>query len=126
MATSINLRINDEIEKRLKEKVVEIKKNTPVGAEVNNSTVIRGALIDFFERIDKKKSGERTINFNLRNLTDSELSDIDSLFDSIIEQLEKSNCKKGKAYLGALSIINAISTEFLDELIERKSKTIKL
>ena len=53
MATSINLRLNDELEQRLKEKVEEIKKVTPLGAEVNNSTVVRGALVDFFEKIDK-------------------------------------------------------------------------
>lgn len=50
MATSINLRINDELEKRLKEKVEELRAKAPIGAEVSNSSVVRGALIDFFNR----------------------------------------------------------------------------
>ncbi len=73
MAKSINLRINDELEKRLEEKVEEIKKKTPLGAEVNNSTVIRGALIEFFENIDREKEGKRKLEVDLRGLSSDEL-----------------------------------------------------
>lgn len=73
MAKSINLRVNDELEKRLEEKVEEIKKKTPLGAEVNNSTVIRGALIEFFENIDREKEGKRKLEVDLRGLSSDEL-----------------------------------------------------
>lgn len=72
MATSINLRLNDELEKRLKEKVEEIKKVTPLGAEVNNSTVVRGALIDFFNRLEEEKKDIKTVKFNLKAINDKE------------------------------------------------------
>lgn len=72
MATSINLRVNDELEKKLKETVEEIKKNTPLGAEVNNSTVVRGALIDFFNRLEEEKKDIKTVKFNLKAITDKE------------------------------------------------------
>ena len=72
METSINLRVNDELEKKLKETVEEIKKNTPLGAEVNNSTVVRGALIDFFNRLEEEKKDIKTVKFNLKAITDKE------------------------------------------------------
>lgn len=50
MATSINLRINDELEQKLNEKVEELKRRSPIGAEVNKSTVVRGALIQFLNK----------------------------------------------------------------------------
>lgn len=72
MATSINLRLNDELEERLKEKVEEIKKNTPLGAEVNNSTVVRGALIEFFNKLEEEKKEIITVKFDLKAISDKE------------------------------------------------------
>ena len=50
MATSINVRLSDELEESL-------KNATPRGAEVNNSTIVRGALEDFIENIEEEKEG---------------------------------------------------------------------
>ena len=57
MATSINVRLSDELEQKLKKSVEEIKNNTPRGAEVNNSTVVRGALEEFMEKTEEEKKG---------------------------------------------------------------------
>jgi len=120
MATSINLRINDELENKLKEKVKEIKKVSPVGAEVNNSTVVRGALVDFFDKIDRENAGERSINFNLRKFTNEELEEIDSLLKKTINSLNEVNCKNEKAYFFVRKAMNGLSTEVLSEIIERR------
>lgn len=57
MATSINVRLSDELEENLKKTVEEIKNSTPRGAEVNNSTVVRGALEEFIEKTEEEKQG---------------------------------------------------------------------
>jgi len=120
MATSINLRINDELEKKLREKVKEIKEVTPVGAEVNNSTVVRGALVDFFDKIDRENAGERTVNFNLKKFTNEELEEIYSLLEKTINSLNEVNCKNEKAYFFMCTAMNGLSTEVLSEIIERR------
>ena len=57
MATSINVRLSDELEENLKKTVEEIKNATPRGAEVNNSTIVRGALEEFIENVEEEKRG---------------------------------------------------------------------
>lgn len=116
MATSINLRINDDLEKKLKEKVEEIKKDTPKGAEINNSTVVRGALLDFFEKLDSEKKGEKSISFNLKKLSDEEFRSVDSMIEKIIDNLDKEE----SGYSFVWFLLTNIATEILDELIERK------
>lgn len=121
MATSINLRLNDELEKRLKEKVEEVKKVTPTGAEANNSTVVRGALIEFFDKIDKEKAGERTVNFNFSKLSDEDLKEMGCLFQFIFKSMEDFKCKNEKVYFEVWRTINSIDTELLDEMLKRKN-----
>jgi len=121
MATSINLRLNDELEKRLKEKVEEVKKVTPTGAEANNSTVVRGALIEFFDKIDKEKAGERSVNFNFSKLSDEDLKEMSCLFQFVFESMENFKCKNEKVYFAAWRTINSIDTELLNEIVKRKS-----
>ena len=119
MATSINLRINDELEKKLKEKVEEIKKVTPVGAEVNNSTVVRGALVDFFDKIDRENAGERSVNFNFKKLSNEELEEIDSLLSDSLD-LIRSKCESEKVLFLLSKILFGISTEALSEMINHR------
>ena len=119
MATSVNLRINDELEKKLKEKVKEIKKVTAVGAEVNNSTVVRGALVDFFDKIDRENAGEKTVKYNLKKLSDEELKEIDSLLSDSLD-LINSKCESEKVLFLLSKILIEISTEALSEIIERR------
>lgn len=77
MATSINVRLSDELEAKLKETVEEIKNNTPRGAEVNNSTVVRGALEEFIEKTEEEKQGiyKFPIYLNLNNEDGRELQE---------------------------------------------------
>lgn len=121
MATSINLRINDGLEQKLKEKVEEIKKDTPLGAEVNNSTVVRGALIEFFNKIDKEKAGERNVNFNFSKLSDEDLKEMSCLFQFIFKSMEDFKHNNEKIYFEVWRIINSIDTELLEEMLKRKN-----
>lgn len=54
---TIRARVSDELECNLKKIVEEIKNATPRGAEVNNSTVVRGALEEFIEKTEEEKQG---------------------------------------------------------------------
>lgn len=51
MATSINIRIDDSLELKLKQAVNCIKKKSIAGSEVSNSTVCRAAIKEFVDRI---------------------------------------------------------------------------
>lgn len=120
---TIRARVSDELEKRLEEKVEEIRKRTPLGAEVNNSTVIRGALVDFFEKIDKERKGEREISIKLGGLTIEELRDMNNVMDGFLENLED----KGNhtTYGRVMSLINKIQTLILEEEIKIRESLIK-
>lgn len=122
MATSINLRLNDELEQRLKRKVEEIKKVTPLGAEVNNSTVVRGALIDFFEKIDKENNGEKKISFYPNQFSNEELSNIEKAIDGLIENLDSTLSEDKAGYWFVFDLLTMISNKIAFESIERKSK----
>lgn len=122
MATSINLRLNDELERRLKEKVEEIKKNTPLGAEVNNSTVVRGALVDFFERIDKEKNGEKNISFYPNQLSNEELKNISNAFDEILSNIDNFIEEEKTGHYFVFDLLTMISNQLAFETIGRKNK----
>lgn len=122
MATSINLRLNDELEKRLKEKVEEIKKVTPLGAEVNNSTVVRGALVDLFEKIDKENKGEKNISFYPNQFSNEELKNISSAFDEILSNIDNFIEEEKAGHYFVFDLLTMISNQLALETIERKSK----
>lgn len=120
MGTSINLRINDDLEKKLKEKVDEIKKITPVGAEVNNSTVVRGALVDFFDKIDKENKGEKSIPFNLTQMSDKELRKIEDTFDEILNGLDNILNEDEPGYWFVFDFLTFMSNQITYEILDRK------
>ena len=74
MATSINVRLSDDLEEKLKNTVESIKEKTPAGAEVNNSTVVRGALEDFIRRQEQDWNKEYNIPIVKMNYKELEQS----------------------------------------------------
>lgn len=122
MATSINLRINDELEERLKEKVEEIKKISPLGAEVNNSTLVRGALVDFFEKLDKEKNGQKNISFYPNQFSNEELKNISSAFDKILSNIDNFIEEEKAGHYFIFDLLTMISNQLAFETIERKNK----
>lgn len=122
MATSINLRVNDELEKKIKEKVEEIKKSTPVGAEVNNSTLIRGALVEFFKKIDRENKGEKNISFYPNEFSNEELKNIENAIDGLIENLDSVLSEDKAGYWFVFDLLTTLSNTLAYESIERKNK----
>ena len=122
MATSINLRVNDEVEKKLKETVGGIKAISPVGAEVNNSTVLRGALVDFLKRLDKEKSGEKSISFNLKQMKDKEVFKVDETLRNMLEGLDDTLNESEPGYWFMFDLLTMISNQVDYEIIDRRNK----
>lgn len=120
MATSINIRMNDELEMKLKRTLGELKTSTPNGSEVSNSTIIRGALVDFFKKRENEKKGYKKIVFNLKKKSDKEIYLIDSTINKISNDLENILSKDDPGYLFIHDLLSDISIETLSELIERK------
>ena len=119
---TIRARVPDELEKRLEEKVEEIKKKTPLGAEVNNSTVIRGALVDFFEKIDKERKGEKNISFYPNQFSNKELSNIENAIDMLIENLDSVLTEDKAGYWFIFDLLTFVSNQLAFEVIERKKR----
>lgn len=122
MATSINVRLSDDLEKKLKEKVEEIRKSTPVGAEANNSTLIRGALVEFFEKIDRENKGEKNISFYPNQFSNEELHNIENAIDGLIENLDSILTEDKAGYWFVFDLLTTISNSLAYESIERKKK----
>ena len=86
MSTSINVRLSDALEQKLKFTVNEVKGKAPLGAEVNNSTIIRGALENFINKIEEESKGIKTIKYEIQSL---ELNELEQM-DLAVEQISKS------------------------------------
>lgn len=112
MATSINIRIDDELEKKLKKAVGDIKAKTPRGAEVNNSTIVRGAVRDFIEKIDNENKGIKYISFNIGNVKSrSEREELYIMLEKYLNMTKEEGNKEIAKYISQLLIGAMIEVE---------------
>lgn len=115
MATSINVRLSDELEENLKNIIEEVRHKTPLGAEVGNSTVVRGALQDFINKVQDEKKGIKNISYNLSEIqNEKELERFNKLLDSLIKVVKDSKFSdKGISEKILLSILTKIKLHTL-------------
>ena len=121
MATSINVRLSDELEEKLKSTVEEVKKKTPLGAEVNNSTIVRGALEDFFKRIEEEEKGIKNVSYNLSELEneETELKILMNMLEDMSNMLgDVKNEEKGSAKFLLQVVLNKMLLECLQEKVK--------
>lgn len=91
MSTSINVRLSDELEKELKNTVEQLKFKIPKGAEVNNSTIVRGALEEFIKKINAENNGIFNFPMPLGKLNNDELKKIIDTLELINKNLNDSS-----------------------------------
>ncbi|EHI96991.1 hypothetical protein CDLVIII_0253 [Clostridium sp. DL-VIII] len=118
MATSINVRLSDELEEKLKSTVEEVKKKTPLGAEVNNSTIVRGALEDFIKKIENEEKGIKTVSYNFSELEneEKELEVLRDLLKDMSNALgDVKNSDKGTAKYLLSMVLSQIQLHYLQE-----------
>lgn len=120
MATSINVRLSDELEEKLKKTVEEVKDIAPLGAEVNSSTIVRGAIEDFIKKIKEEKEGIKNISYNLSEIeNEKELERFNKLLESMIKVVKDSNSfENGISEELLLSILTQIKIDFLNHKIK--------
>lgn len=104
MATSINVRLDDELEKKLKSTMERIKLKAPRGAEVNNSTIVRGAIKEFIEKTELENRGDRNIIFKLSNITSkSEAENLYTMIEKYMNMLnQEEDSKSSQIFKGLL------------------------
>lgn len=138
MATSLNIRLDDEREEKLKELVEDLRIKKQLGAEINNSTVIRGALDKFIEENENEKKGIKRINVSLNSLTEKELNylvakvlpDLYEYQDNIVpkELLEQAGAFKDTEFTEIpmlklqellFNVISQLKFQVLSEMTER-------
>lgn len=88
MATSINVRLSDELEEKLKKTVEELKKETPLGAEVNNSTIVRGALEEFIINQELKRKGIKEYTLSVGEMSNYELKQAHDMVSGMIKSID--------------------------------------
>ncbi|MGN2349429.1 hypothetical protein ACTFH7_13105 [Clostridium cagae] len=89
----IRARVSDEFEAKLNETVERVQNNTPTGAEANTSTIIRGAIEDFIQRIQEEEKGIKTLKIDVENLNNEQLEIIKIAFNKIASIEEKKEHK---------------------------------
>lgn len=104
MATSINVRLSDELEKKLNDTVNEVKKNTPIGAEVNNSTIVRGALEDFFNKLEEDKKGIKNVKYDLSILDCKECKEAEEIINNMLNILKNENRSAAEKFIKKIMI----------------------
>lgn len=85
MGKYLNVRLTDELEKSLKKVSSEIQ--VPQYAEVNTSTVVRGALEEFIDRREKEKQGWYHSSICL-DLDKKEIREMQKIIKNITTNLE--------------------------------------
>ncbi|MFR3071856.1 MAG: hypothetical protein ACLTK8_03380 [Paeniclostridium sp.] len=88
MATSINVRLSDDLEKKLKKTVELLKKETPLGAEVNNSTIVRGALEEFIRNQELKSKGIKEYTLSVGEMNNDELKQAYNMVFSMLKSID--------------------------------------
>lgn len=88
MATSINVRLSDELEEKLKKTVEELKKETPLGAEVNNSTIVRGALEEFIINQELKRKGIKEYTLSVGEMSNYELKQAHDMVSGMLKSID--------------------------------------
>ncbi len=89
----IRARVSDEFEEKLKNVVEDVKSRTPLGAEVNSSTIVRGAVEDFIQKIEDEKNGILEVKFDIENLDNEEIEIISNSLNKIASIEEKKGNK---------------------------------
>lgn len=121
MATSINVRLDDDAENRLKQAVQDIKEKTPRGAEVNNSTVVRGAIKEFIDKIDEEKKGFMTIRVNINSKDNDKLKKLLKTIDLISEEFSSGYSEEVTTAIDCLKVCQAIEKRIIDIELEQKN-----
>lgn len=95
MATSINTRISDELEKKLNEVQEDIKLKAPRGAEVTYSSIVRGGLEKLIEEHEEEKKGIVTVKYDLKSMTNDEIEFLEmhltNLYKMILDNRSNEN-----------------------------------
>ena len=102
MATSINFRINDKLEQKLNETVEELKKTSPLGAEVNASTVVRGALTEFLTKFEEREKEPWGYDMKTKQITARVDEQLLEEVNSIIEKFNKESTSGAELNLTAV------------------------
>lgn len=119
MATGLNVRVSDELDIKLRQSMEEVKSKSPLGAEVSNSTIIRGALEDFIRKIQDDKEGVKTVSYNLSKFEDKELDRLNDLLENMANLLKGNKSLNEENAENLLSrVLLKIKSDYLKEKIK--------
>lgn len=118
MATSLNVRLSDDMEERLNETLKNIQTTTPLGAEATNSTIVRAALEDFFKKIEEEKKGIVNFSFNLGDFKKEDLEESLELISTMLTSIDLETIKSEKANR-TIALIELIKLKIKGDLINK-------
>lgn len=113
----LTIRLSEEMQRKLEDTCSMVKRKTPTGAEVNNSTIARGALEELFKKIEEEKNEVVKVSVPLIDTKKEELEEtlvmLETMLNSIDEQkLIYENSKR------TISAIKLLKTRIKGKLIE--------
>lgn len=91
MSKAINIRLSEEMQKKLNKTIKELQTRTLPGAEVNNSTIIRAALEYFFLEMEDNQLQEEgqliKFRFDINKYSHKELVKAEDFLEKITEKI---------------------------------------
>lgn len=117
MSTSINVRLSDEQENNLKNIILDVKRKTPSGAEVNGSTIVRGALEELNKKIEDEKREVVKVSISLANTEKKELEESLKLLQTMINSIDKDSLKYENSK-NVLAVIELLKIKVKGKLID--------
>lgn len=123
MATKqITVRIEEDLLNKVHDRVQIIRNESKGLVDVNQATIIRGSLIEFFDSIEKDKNGREKISFYPNQFSNEELENIVSGVDGILENLDKFIGEDKAGHDFVFDLLTMISNKLAYEAIQRKNK----
>lgn len=125
MATKqTTIRIEESLLDKIADRVQTMKQESRGFADVSQATIIRGALIEFFDNIEKDNNGRENVSFYPNQFSKEELNNIVSAFDGILENLDNFIGEDKAGHDFVFDLLTMISNKLAFEAIQRKNKRV--
>ena len=113
---NVNVRLDEELNQKLRNIVLEIKQEAPEGSEVTITTVVKKAINNFINEIKKNK-----LVFDLEDLNNKEFEVAENIIKQLYDVVPKANWKDSEGSK-AIEMINDNFIDLLESIIKIKAK----
>lgn len=113
MSKMIRARISDDLKERLEQEIKKIKEEAPLGVKVNESTVLRGAIIEFLNKFEEGEKEQWRYEMGTKQISARVDEQLLEEVNSIIEEFNRESTNG--AMLDLASVVRYSLKKYVQE-----------